>query len=134
VVCHSDPHLGNVLIGQSGEVWLIDWDDAMLSAPERDLMFAVDGLPEFSGVSEVEQAEFWRGYGEIAVDADRLAYFRCMRAMEDLFGWANRGMDPAVSEEERAQALSIVENVLQPDMFVDLALSPVRVVEPAHLR
>jgi spectinomycin phosphotransferase len=133
VVCHSDPHLGNVLIGQSGEIWLIDWDDAMLSAPERDLMFAVDGLPEFSGVSAREQSQFWCGYGEVTVDARRLAYFRCMRAMEDLFGWAHRAMDPTVSEAERTMALSIVENVLEPDMFVDLALSPVRVVEPAHL-
>jgi spectinomycin phosphotransferase len=134
VVCHSDPHLGNVLVGQSDHVWLIDWDDAMLSAPERDLMFAVDGLPEFAPVTADDQSQFWRGYGEVTVDAERLAYFRCMRAMEDLFGWGARAMDPVgVSETERATALSIVENVLQPGMFIDLALSPVRVVEPAHL-
>ncbi|MGH3924974.1 MAG: phosphotransferase [Pseudonocardiaceae bacterium] len=25
VVCHGDPHLGNMLVGRGGQVWLIDW-------------------------------------------------------------------------------------------------------------
>jgi len=32
-VCHTDPHLGNVLVGP-GRAWLIDWDDAALSTRE----------------------------------------------------------------------------------------------------
>ena len=42
-VCHTDPHLGNVLAAPD-RVWLIDWDDAALSTPEHDLMFVLGGL------------------------------------------------------------------------------------------
>jgi spectinomycin phosphotransferase len=43
VVCHGDPHLGNVLIGQDERVWLIDWDETVLAPSERDLMFILGG-------------------------------------------------------------------------------------------
>jgi spectinomycin phosphotransferase len=47
VICHADPHLGNVLVGPANEAWLIDWDDAVLAPREQDLMFVLGGMGEF---------------------------------------------------------------------------------------
>ena len=68
VVCHGDPHLGNMLIGGDDRVWLIDWDDAVLAQRERDLMFVIGGVLAFAPVSPEEQSWFFDGYGAADLD------------------------------------------------------------------
>ena len=41
VLCHTDLHGNNVLRTPSGEVYLLDWDDAKLAPPEHDLWIAL---------------------------------------------------------------------------------------------
>lgn len=127
VVCHGDPHLGNVLIGGVERVWLIDWDDAVLAPRERDLMFVLGGVLAFAPVSPDEQSWFFDGYGAVDLDPVRLAYYRCTRALEDLADPAAQAVDVhRRSESERADALSIVRGVLSPTGLVSLAMSSVR--------
>ena len=127
VVCHGDPHLGNVLIGGDDRVWLIDWDDAVLAPRERDLMFVIGGVLAFAPVSPEEQSWFFDGYGAADLDPARLAYYRCTRALEDLAYPAAQVVDVhRCTEAERADALSIVRGVLSPTGLVSLALSSVR--------
>lgn len=47
VLCHGDPHVGNMLLEGDEKVWLIDWDDAVLAPRERDLMFVIGGVLAF---------------------------------------------------------------------------------------
>jgi spectinomycin phosphotransferase len=125
VLCHGDPHLGNILVGRVGEIWLIDWDDAVLAPRERDLMFALGGVLAFAPVSPQEQESFFDGYGSVGLDAVRLAYYRCTRALVDV-------ADPAVQvlgaggDAERTSALAIVRGVLSNTGLVRLALSSLR--------
>ncbi|HET6919939.1 MAG TPA: aminoglycoside phosphotransferase family protein, partial [Jiangellaceae bacterium] len=127
VVCHGDPHIGNVLIGGDGRVWLIDWDDAVLAPRERDLMFVIGGVLAFAPVSPQQQSWFFDGYGPADLDPTRLAYYRCTRALEDLAYPAAQVVDVHRSTEpERADALSIVQGVLSPTGLVSLALSSLR--------
>jgi len=122
VVCHADPHLGNVLLGDGDSVWLIDWDDAILAPPERDLMFAIGGVLAFEPVSQTQEESFFDGYGPVQLDPTRLAYYRCVRALEDLTGFALQLMRPGSEQiEDRAFALEIVEGILSPTGFVRLA-------------
>ncbi|TDC47880.1 aminoglycoside phosphotransferase family protein [Jiangella ureilytica] len=107
-VCHTDAHLGNVLLGDDGTVWLIDWDDATLAPPERDLMFVVGGLPGFAPVGARELAWFAAGYGPVDPDPDRLAYYRTVRALADLTEFAVEILDHDVGREGREFALRIV--------------------------
>ncbi|MGH8776647.1 MAG: phosphotransferase family protein [Jiangellaceae bacterium] len=124
VVCHGDPHLGNMLIGGDERVWLIDWDDAVLAPRERDLMFVLGGVLAFAPVSPQEQSWFFDGYGVADIDPARLAYYRCRRALEDLVDPAAHVVDVhRWTESERADALSIVRRVLSPTGLVGLALS-----------
>ncbi|SEF18065.1 phosphotransferase family protein [Jiangella alba] len=133
VVCHTDCHLGNVLLpprravvsrplparvgptlragtdnAPNADVWLIDWDDATLAPPERDLMFVVGGLPGYAPVGERELGWFEAGYGPVDADPDRLAYYRAVRALGDLTEFAAELLDPAGDRAGREFALSVV--------------------------
>ncbi|MFD9905056.1 phosphotransferase enzyme family protein [Streptomyces sp. NPDC059063] len=125
VVCHGDPHLGNVLLGGPGRVWLIDWDDAVLAPRERDLMFVMGGVLYFALVGPREQGWFFDAYGAVATpDPDRLAYCRAIRALEDLALPAAQVADAdRWSEAERVEALAVVRGVLSPTGLVEQALS-----------
>jgi spectinomycin phosphotransferase len=124
VVCHGDPHLGNLLIGQDERVWLIDWDDAVLAPRERDLMFILGGVLAFAPVTQQQQSWFFEGYGSTDIDRIHLAYYRCARALEDLAYPAAQIVDVhRFTDRERSDALSIVRGVLSPTGLVNLALS-----------
>jgi spectinomycin phosphotransferase len=124
VVCHGDPHLGNLLIGQDERVWLIDWDDAVLAPRERDLMFILGGVLAFAPVTRQQQSWFFEGYGSTDIDPIRLAYYRCARALEDLAFPAAQIVDVhRFTDRERSDALSIVRGVLSPTGLVNLALA-----------
>ncbi|PZF79348.1 phosphotransferase [Jiangella anatolica] len=107
VVCHTDAHLGNVLLGDDA-VWLIDWDDAALAPPERDLMFVVGGLPGYAPVGERELGWFAAGYGDVGADPDRLAYYRAVRALVDLTEFGEQLLDGAGDRADREFALRVV--------------------------
>ncbi len=117
VVCHADPHLGNLLIGRAGEVWLIDWDDVIIAPPERDLMFPLGGV--FGDLSESELRLFFDAYGPVDIDPVRLAYYRSVRALEDAAGPAAQVLEPhRWTEAQREEALGIVQSVLSPDGLI----------------
>ncbi|MGN6331984.1 MAG: phosphotransferase [Motilibacteraceae bacterium] len=123
VLCHGDPHLGNVLAGEHGP-WLLDWDDALLAPPEQDLMFFLDGgiLLPFAPVTPAQEEAFLRGYGPVDVDPRRLAYLRAARALVDLVDPAEQALDVDRPEDEREDALQIVRWVLADDGLLALAL------------
>lgn len=82
VVCHGDAHVGNVLLSddaddESGEVWLLDWDEVVLAPPERDLMFVIEGVLTDAPVTAEQQSWFFEGYGPADIDPIQLAYYRC---------------------------------------------------------
>lgn len=122
VICHADPHPGNVLLGSGADVFLIDWDDAIRSPRERDLMFFIDGGIEGpSTLSADQQRWFFEGYGSVEIDPRRLAYFQCVRALEDL-DFAFTALDPNVPRPDREFALKIVRGNLSETGFVWTAM------------
>lgn len=119
VICHSDPHLGNLLLGPGDEVWLIDWDDVMLAPRERDLMFLLGGMGSVGPVSEQRRTWFFNGYGTAEIDEQRLTYYRCARALDDAAQWAEQ----VLQGPDREEALTILRGVLSPSGLAVLALS-----------
>jgi spectinomycin phosphotransferase len=126
VLCHGDPHLGNVLLGPDGQVWLIDWDDAVLAPRERDLMFVLGGGPAFAPASGVDEAAFLAGYGPVAPDPARLAYHLGVRAVDDMWSWAAEAADPERAEADRVRALGVAEGLVGPNGLVTLARQALR--------
>jgi spectinomycin phosphotransferase len=133
VICHADPHLGNVLVtagtdennvGAAVEptdwqLHLIDWDDVILAPREQDLMFMLGGMGSVGPTTEAQLSAFFTGYGEVNLDADRLTYYRCARALEDAVGWA----DQAIHGPDREDCLRILRGVLGPHGLAVRALS-----------
>ncbi len=83
VLCHSDIHGGNILISDSGELYIVDWDNPILAPQERDLMF-VGGVIDDIWKSEREEAVFYEGYGKTEINLFALTYYRYERVIEDL--------------------------------------------------
>jgi spectinomycin phosphotransferase len=83
VLCHSDIHGGNILIADTGELYVVDWDDPILAPKERDLMFIGGGIDKlWKNQREIDL--FYQGYGEPGIDLVALAYYRYERVIEDL--------------------------------------------------
>ncbi|WP_427887442.1 phosphotransferase enzyme family protein [Kribbella sp. GL6] len=76
VVCHTDFHGLNVLIGADGEVAaILDWESAVIGPREYDLWVAADGEPI---------VEFLDAYGAHDLDADHLEFALLARGLRDL--------------------------------------------------
>lgn len=115
VPCHGDPHLGNLVLTDGGHLALIDFDDAVLAPPERDLMFVLGGgvLADLAATGR-QQTWFMEGYGTHAADADLLTYYRGLRLLEDTSELAAIILAPSSTEDDRDEALSHLANVFSP--------------------
>jgi spectinomycin phosphotransferase len=82
-LCHTDIHGGNILISDTGDLYIVDWDDPLLAPKERDLMFIGGGIDNIWKTKR-EEAIFYDGYGTTEIDIAALAYYRYERVIEDL--------------------------------------------------
>lgn len=114
VLCHTDLHPGNLLIEPDGNFSIVDWDAPLLALKERDLMFMAGGQG-FIGLSpEQETAWFYAGYGETAVHAEALAYYRAERVIQDLALFCADIFQGAASAADRPQSLRYLKSNFRP--------------------
>ena len=121
-VCHTDPHLGNVLAGP-GRMWLIDWDDAALSTLEHDLMFVLGGTYGDEHIDDRARDRFFQGYGPVTPDPVGLAYWRATRGLGDLAFLAEEAYTPDAQDGTwRTTAVRLLAANLGPGSLVERAL------------
>jgi len=106
VICHADPHLGNVLVDE--RLHLIDWDDVVLAPREQDLMFMLGGMGDVGPTTPEQLRAFLTGYGDHAINHEAVRYYRHIRALEDVAGWSHQ----VLTGPEHAYALSVVKGIL----------------------
>jgi len=123
LLCHADIHTANLLVDAAGELWIVDWDEAMLAPKERDLMFVVGGIGS-EWVNPRQTEWFFRGYGQVAVDPLALAYYRYDWAVQDIASYAEQVLlCPELGVERRRSALHYFEAQFAPGGMVEIAES-----------
>ena len=129
VLCHGDPHHGNLLVDDAGQVWLVDWDDAVLAPREADLMFVVGGVFSHAPITDEQVRWFFEGYEPVTgirredLVTDLLAYLRCVRALVDVLDLLESAVSvPGHALPDRQESLRHARRSLGPDGLVTLAL------------
>ena len=120
VLCHTDLHAGNVLLSASGELVIVDWDEAIFAPKERDLMFVGGGVGAIWNRAH-EEALFYEGYGPVEVDAAALAYYRNERIVADLAAYGLQIFEAHGSTEDRERGLRALATAFLPNDVVEIA-------------
>jgi len=120
VLCHSDIHAGNVLVGDDDRLCIVDWDTLVLAPKERDLMFIGGGVGNMWNQPQ-EEALFYQGYGPVDIDPVALAYYRYERITRDLLEICDQIFDASASLEDREEGLRQMANQFLPGDVVAIA-------------
>lgn len=129
VLCHGDIHAGNLLIGGTGGLYIVDWDTLILAPKERDLMFIGGGV---GGVwnSAPEAALFYQGYGQTHIDPIALAYYRYERIVQDIAAFCEQLLLTDEGGENREECLRVLTNQFLPNEVVEIAYQTEKFLPP----
>ncbi len=118
VLCHADLHGGNVLVDKHNALYLVDWDNPILAPKERDLMFIGGGVGNvWNKQNEVEL--FYKGYGEVNIDMNLLAYYRHERIVEDIAIYLQQIL--TTTDNNRLEMYQHLINMFKPRGVVEIA-------------
>lgn len=122
-------HPGDPVVDEGGQVWLVDWDDAVIAPREADLMFVVGGVFSHAPVTDEQVQWFFDGYTPLTglvradLDPDLMTYLRCVRALVDVLDLIAVAVDVAGDDEaSRRAALGHARRTFGPHGLVTLAL------------
>ncbi len=121
ILCHADLHAGNLLIDDSGRLYVVDWDTLILAPKERDLMFAGGGLFAGKRSPAEEETLFYRGYGAAKIDAPALVYYRFERIVADIAAYCEQILLTEGESQDRANGLRQLTSQFQPSAVIDVA-------------
>ena len=120
VLCHSDVHTGNLLIGADGALHIVDWDNPILAPRERDLMFIGGGVG-YGMRSAVGESLFDQGYGSTEVDKMALAYYRYERIVQDIAEFCKQLLLNQEGCEDREQSYQWFTSSFKPGHEIEIA-------------
>jgi spectinomycin phosphotransferase len=121
VLCHADIHLWNVLVDDTGRLFIVDWDGVVLAPKERDLMH-VDGSVGGPVAPGPGEGSFYGGYGATGLDPLALAYYRYEWVVQELGDYAKRVfVTPGTGEVTLADAVNGFRQLFEPADVVDAA-------------
>ena len=119
-LCHGDLHAGNVLIDETGRLFIVDWDTLILAPKERDLMFIGGGVG--GAWNREDEAEwFHEGYGRCDIHRPALAYYRCERIVQDIAEICDALLAGSIGGEDRAALLEMLSSQFEPANVVEIA-------------
>lgn len=120
VLCHTDLHAGNVLLGANDALAIVDWDEPIFAPTERDLMFVGGGIGAVWNDAH-EEALFYQGYGPTEPDPLALAYYRNERIVADLAAYGDQIFEAQGSVQDRELGLRQMMGQFLPDGVVSIA-------------
>jgi spectinomycin phosphotransferase len=131
VLCHSDIHVGNVLISNMADIlYIVDWDQPILAPKERDLMFIGGGLGGGGHTPEQEETLFYQGYGQTEINPVALAYYRYERIVQDISAYCEQLLLTDEGGEDREQGLHQITSQFLPGAVIDMAYRAEKQIPP----
>lgn len=126
VLCHSDIHVGNVLIDERERVRIVDWDQPVLAPRECDLMLLTGTAIGGFGEGSPEEVAFFSAYrarcGEVEPDPVAMAYYYHERATTDIGAFAYEVFwMPDADDAARRGAARWLEILFEPGRSVEAA-------------
>ena len=120
VLCHTDFHGGNILIGEDDRLYIVDWDNPLLAPKERDLMFIGGGIDNI-WKSKREETVFYNGYGETEINLSALAYYLYERIIEDLAVTCQQLLLTDEGGEDRERSFGWFTSNFEPGRTIEIA-------------
>jgi len=121
VICHSDLHAGNILIGIDGRFYIADWDTLSMAPKERDLMFIGGGLMNNDRSPQEEEALFYQTYTPGKINLDAIAYYRYERIIQDIAAFCEQLLLSQDGGEDREQSLIFLKSNFLPNNTIEFA-------------
>jgi spectinomycin phosphotransferase len=121
VLCHADIHGGNVLIGESNAIYIVDWDDPMMAPKERDLMFIGGGVGNMWNKPH-EEDHFYEGYGHVQINKEILSYYRLERIVEDIADFSIQLHSASIADADKQTIYKLFTGMFDQNGVVDIAL------------
>jgi spectinomycin phosphotransferase len=121
IVCHSDLHAGNILIGTDNAFYIVDWDEPILAPKERDLMYIGSGLLASKRTPKEEETLFYSSYGQVPINLTALAYYRYERIIQDIFEICKQLLLTNEGGADREISLGNLKSNFLPNHTIDIA-------------
>ena len=129
VLCHGDIHEDYILLSDSGEIFIIDWDNAILAPKERDLFFFGDNEDYLTGYFG-GQTNSVAGTSTFVIDQTVIDYYVLEWALQEIVDYGNRILfDTHFDMEGRVDAWLQFQRLFEPGQDVDFALTRVDKME-----
>lgn len=121
VLCHADMHGWNLIIDKEDALYIVDWDTLTFAPKERDLMFIGAGICNSDLTAEKEESLFYKGYGEVEINQDIIAYYRFERIIQDIGDYCEYIFLSDDVGEGRMQCLEHLQPVFLPNGAIERA-------------
>jgi len=125
VLCHSDIHGGNVLMGENSHIYIVDWDEPIMAPKERDLMFIGGGVGNVWN-KPLEERLFYKGYGKTEINSTALAYYRHERIVEDIAIYGRELLLTTDGGNDRLEMYRQFIAMFEPQGVIDIAFNTIR--------
>jgi len=119
VVCHTDLHGENLMVDDQGNLYILDWENAMIAPPEHDLFFFAGDdyfwdffLPNYEGE-----------FGPVNLDSNVFGFYYYRRNLEDLTDWIIRILyHNTGDEQDREDLQGIAEDCIAGWPYVETTI------------
>ena len=120
VLCHGDIHEDNVLLSEKGNLYIIDWDGAILAPRERDLYFF--GSESYPDLDKDNLSGYFASSGPVETDPVLMDYYKIEWALQEVVDYGSRILsDSRFDLDGRLDAWQQFRDLFEPNQDVDCA-------------
>ena len=122
VLCHGDIHEANVMVSDEGELFIIDWDNAIIAPKERDLTFFSSNPDYLEGYLAHDMND--------AIHQTVVDYYVLEWALQEIVDYGTRILfDTRFDTDGRIDAWRQFQRLFEPAQDVEQAFALIRKME-----